>query len=360
MRKKPNPGMRFAAASVAALLGLTLTACGGGSSSAQPQSAPASGPAVSAEWQAVIDAGVAEGEVNFVSMSVPATNDALSVAFMEKYPGITASLTRATTSAIGIQEITEQRSRGALSYDGANLTRVEWVRELQANGLIAHFEGPAAEEWDAKYFKDGVADVEGKMMLIGYNTDLVEEPPTDWDDLLNPAYVGRVGVFLNQGGPTATAFYKLLDSYSDGYLKKLAAMEPKLYNNDASMAQALASGEIAVGNFLFLGSVQEVKDQGAPVDWALPAGGTITFANQAFAFTDAPHPNAAKLMVDFMMSREGQQIINGEERGLSLAFSDLEGGADVDLSLLHPATEADEGQAVSDEWVARFKETFGG
>jgi iron(III) transport system substrate-binding protein len=358
MRKNFKHG-RFAAVGVAALLGLALTGCGGSANTAE--SAPSTTEsAYSAEWQAVVDAAEKEGEVNLVSMAVPATNEALAAAFMQKYPGINASLTRATTSAIGIQDMDAQRAQGALAYDGANLNQNQWIRDLQAKGLIAHFEGPAAQYWDDTHFKDGVADVEGKMMLIGYNTDLVETPPTDWSDLLNEKYVGRVGVFLNQGGPSATSFYKLLANYSDGYLEKLAAMQPKLYNNDASMAQALASGEIAIGNFVFLGSVGEVKEQGAPVGWAVAKSGTTSFSNQAFAFTDAPHPNAAKLMVDFMMSREGQQIINGNERGLSFPFSDLEGAATIDQSLLHPVTAEDEGQAVSDEWIARFRDTFGG
>jgi iron(III) transport system substrate-binding protein len=320
---------------------------------------PSSTKSYSPEWQTVVDGALKEGSVNVSSLSVPAVNDELAAAFMEEYPGIQATITRGTTSKTAAAQIDEQRAQGALSYDAAVVNLPVWLQGLQNKGLIADIAGPSSQAWKPTDYSGGAASVEGKMMLIGYNTNLVKEPPTDWSNLLNPDYKGKVGVFLNQGGGAATTFYKLLDSYSPNYLKNLATQNPKQYNSDVTMAQALASGEIAIGNFVFLGTVAPLMAQGAPIKWALAKSGSVVFSNKAFAFKDAPHPNAAKLMIDFMMSERGQEIINGNGRGISFAYK-VTGAPDIDLSKLTPVNPADEDKAESDKWVARFRETFGG
>ena len=80
------------------------------------------------------------------------------------------------------------------------------------------------------------------------------------------------------------------------------------------LAQLVAAGEIALATVVYSNRIERMKASGAPVDWVRFKGPTITAINAIAILEKAPHPNAAKLFVDFVLSKEGQNLLRSLRR----------------------------------------------
>ena len=91
-------------------------------------------------------------------------------------------------------------------------------------------------------------------------------------------------------------------------MRKLAAQEIQFRTGHTLLQTLVAAGERAVVVVAFANGVDRLKKDSAPIEWvsAEPAIG-LTFG--LAVVKDAPHPNAARLFHDFLLSREGQEVI---------------------------------------------------
>jgi iron(III) transport system substrate-binding protein len=97
------------------------------------------------------------------------------------------------------------------------------------------------------------------------------------------------------------------------WLTKLKAQDLQLVTRDAQMVQAVATGESPLAIVVFRPLFTEVKDKGAPIEYAFPMKeDNMWTLNSSCLLTKAPHPNAAKLYVDWIWSPEGQELIAAE------------------------------------------------
>ena len=80
------------------------------------------------------------------------------------------------------------------------------------------------------------------------------------------------------------------------------------------LAQLVAAGEVALATVIYSNRAERMKATGAPIDWVRFKGPTITALNAIAIPEKAPHPNAAKLFVDFVLSKEGQGLLRGLRR----------------------------------------------
>jgi iron(III) transport system substrate-binding protein len=142
----------------------------------------------------------------------------------------------------------------------------------------------------------------------GWNTQQVPRPLTGFTDLLDPSLRGRIGV-LRPGSPAAIDWYLWAqERFGSDFLTKLAAQKPRIYVSTVPMQQALGSGEIAAGSFIGT-SIKDLIAQGAPITFKLPSRPWNT-PYYAMILKKAAHPAAAQLLADYLLSREGQAIIN--------------------------------------------------
>lgn len=93
-----------------------------------------------------------------------------------------------------------------------------------------------------------------------------------------------------------------------GYMRRLATQDLRLHPGLSLLTNLLASGEFPLVLNDYLHSVEEIKRKGGPVDW-VTQDPVFTKFQPIEIGTKAPHPNAAKLFVDFVLSLEGQKII---------------------------------------------------
>lgn len=150
---------------------------------------------------------------------------------------------------------------------------------------------------------------------ISYNTNKLtkEQAPTSMADLLKPELKGKISSTVY-----ATAFDWLASDSMWGYDKTLDYVK-KL---SAQLAGVMRCGEdqrVVTGEFYAFalacsqsGTLKQ-KALGAPIDYAVPSDALLEQLSYAAVPMTAPHPNAAKLWVDFLLSPEAQQIMREEE-----------------------------------------------
>lgn len=98
------------------------------------------------------------------------------------------------------------------------------------------------------------------------------------------------------------------------FMKKFAGQNLQMRKGHTLLAQLVAAGESAIATVVYSNRVERMKATGAPIDWVRFKGPTISAIN-AIAIPDkAPHGNAARLFVDFVLSKEGQGLLRGLRR----------------------------------------------
>lgn len=263
--------------------------------------------------QALIDAAKKEGTVTWYTtlivnqMARPAVS-----AFQKKY-GITVNYFRADTNAM-LLRLQNEAQAGRTQADVIDTT--SGTPALKRMGLLEKWLPDSAQHLPADY-----VDPEGSwiaaslyILTLGYNTDLVPKgaEPKSLTDLLDPKWKGRIAVSGNASSPGVGGFVGLVlatmgEQRGIDYLKALALQQPAVIQ--ASTRQVLdmvIAGEYSVGLQILNHHVAYSANRGAPVGWVKLDPAMAAFL--ALGVVKGPHPNAGKLLVDFLMSDEGQAL----------------------------------------------------
>lgn len=144
---------------------------------------------------------------------------------------------------------------------------------------------------------------------LGYNTSLIPpaEAPKTMQDLLQPTWKGKMSIVSTTTGTRWIG--STLETFGRGYMEKFAAQEVKVQNmSGAALAGLVVSGEVALSPTIFDANITQAKRKGAPVDWHPLEPVTTTVAYSGLTLK-APHPHAALLYIDWLHSKEGQEMI---------------------------------------------------
>jgi iron(III) transport system substrate-binding protein len=96
------------------------------------------------------------------------------------------------------------------------------------------------------------------------------------------------------------------------YFKKLATLEPVLKRGNTERVQLTVAGEYPL-IIAYNQTIQRMTSRNAPIDWT-PLEPAVTQVNPAMIGSKAPHPNAARLFYDYILSKEGQEQLPGYQR----------------------------------------------
>jgi iron(III) transport system substrate-binding protein len=286
------------------------------------------------DWESIVKAANGEGQVLLYSTKADADNAALLDAFMKKYPSIKAKSLRLVGGAM-VTRVDQELQAGQLVADVILHAEHQWTIPKAKAGRFILPTGPSIPLWKGaeRYYADGRVQVTAEPWVIGYNSKVVKDVPADWDTLLGAQqYKGRIG--LNEvSGLTVAIWYDFIEKRKPGYFEKLASLKPQVYPNSAPLTAGLSSGEVAWAPYSLASSIEPLKAKGAPVSYVFPQSGTWSIERSAMIFKEVPHPNAARVLLDFMMSQDGQQVLNTNLAGYTVAPGvKLTGAIDVDLS----------------------------
>lgn len=268
-----------------------------------------------AQPKEIIEGAKKEGQLVFYSgIPIPDAQAILS-ALERKYPFVKTTFYRATGPALVSRIQTEQRA-GNHIWDVMNSTGFEPYALLE-QGYFAKYDSP-----ERKVFPDGHKDTEGfwatmytTPMIVSYNTRLVSpgELPKDYFDLLNPGWKGRLGLDSSDFEWYANLRKIWGTEKAQKFLEGLRKQEVRLVQGRALLTELLSGGEVAVLTNNFLQNSIEAKRKGSPVDM-IALDPVISAAGLVGINRLAPHPNTARLFVDFVLSREGQELIVKTDR----------------------------------------------
>jgi iron(III) transport system substrate-binding protein len=293
-----------------------------------------------------------EGLLSIYSVLNIADYAPLLDAFTKKY-GIKVTMWR------GSGEQIVQRAVGEAKANRSNVDIVEL-----GTGIDMLYRENLLEEFYSPNFKDIPPAALAKhhffvpdslfFYVIAYNTNLVkpDQVPNSYADLLLPKWRGNIG--LDPGD--IDWFGSMLKSMGEDkgmeYFKALAAQKPQMRSGHTLMATLIAAGEIPITPIAFNYSVGELKQKGAPINWkALPL--TIARTQNIGLTKNAPHPNAALLFADFMLSKEGQQIVK-RSGNVPVSMAVDTPLKDFKYELMDPALVVDNWDKWNTTWTGLF------
>lgn len=236
-----------------------------------------------------------------------------AAAFEKLYPGIRVTLSRTNATTAAIKILNENRAGKNQSdvFDGTVT-----VVPLKKEGYVLKYIPEAVKSWPAEY-----RDPEGYwvatniyVLTPAYNTRLIppgSEPKT-WQALLDPKYRGKMLWGASLSSSAAVGFIgAVLDDMGEvkGLQYLRALQKQQIASVDVSARQVLdqvIAGEYAIALQIFNHHAVISAKKGAPVKWIpmQPTTGVLSVVSIAKA---APHPNAAKLFEDYLVSKEGQK-----------------------------------------------------
>jgi iron(III) transport system substrate-binding protein len=299
---------------LAAGLVLLIVAAGCGSSGSKTTGAASGSNStaapVNAAWQHTIDAAKKEGSVTiYSSQGLDQLNDFASK-FQAKY-GIHVQVVRGIDGDLQTKVEAEKQTGHGIADMWVGASQNPMQAKAASGDWFVPATGPdfnAADYNRADNYHQGDYFVVGAAILtFGWNTQAYPKGLKDYTDLLDPALKGgKIGVIKPTSSSIVDFYLYLEQNYGADFVTKLAAQKPRIYPSSLPMGQALSSGEISAGSFVQVQT--DAKKAGAPVDSGL--------ASQAWGarflgsvLKTAPHPNAAQLLADFMVTAEGQAAV---------------------------------------------------
>jgi len=242
--------------------------------------------------------------------------------FGRKFPFLKVSVYRTGGAALLNRVLSEDRA-GKQDFD-LLMGRGDMVLPMKSRALLAAYVSP-----EQRFYDDDLKDPQGywtamyiSPIVLGFNTRMVpaREAPRKYEDLLDAKWKGKLsldstGYALLMGLKRARGEMKAIE-----YLTQLADQKPIIQRGNTARLQLTVAGEfplLITYNYV----VEGFAAKGAPIDW-VALEPVVVQINPVMIAAKAPHPNAARLLMDFVLSRKAQEIL----RDLKLvpARSDVE------------------------------------
>jgi iron(III) transport system substrate-binding protein len=145
--------------------------------------------------------------------------------------------------------------------------------------------------------------------------------PKSYDDLLDPRWKGKMMMEGTKAEWLAGLLQIMGQERGLRYMRDLARQQPSPREGHELLAQLVAAGEGLLDiNNIPAASVERMKERGAPIDWIALGAAPVVMVGIGIS-AQAAHPNAAKLYLDFVLSREGQKL--AQTPGRFVARADL-------------------------------------
>lgn len=268
---------------------------------------------------AIYKAAKTEGTVAIYTAPKPRYYKHALKGFKKKYPGISVEMITGGGSKLQERFISEEVAGISMAdvWIGG-ITSVSSILEahrdikpiLQSINDLPSF----GESW-LKDEKNGLwSTFNGHTHVsIGYNTQLVrpDEVPRGWNDLLDPKWKDEMTVRVITSGGLLTFWISTFGTEEKAvdYVRKLQKQKVIFYSSSTKARTPIVMGEKKITIRAAVNHIEIDKARGRPIDWLLFEGEGLEVMPQPILISkNGPHPNAAKLFTEYLLSKEGQTL----------------------------------------------------
>ncbi|MEK7215557.1 MAG: extracellular solute-binding protein [Chloroflexota bacterium] len=331
-------------------LGGLLAACAPAAApAAPPPAAPAAGPATKPQWETdwdkMVVAAKQEGAVVVATLAGDGYRKWVE-SFQQTFPGVEVRQQTFTSGSIWVPKVVEERKGNVFGWDIAMFGASVVAPPLKPIGgldplrplIIQRPDVIDDKNWNGG-FNAGWQDTNkelgyglaGRLLLLAVNTDLVQEGEIKTvEDMLNPKWAGKVVWADVRSGSTFAPMAAVLQGKGRDVVKRLMIdQKPEFLKDTRQILEGIVRGKYAFGSGVTKAVLNPFLDQGVGKNIKLldiPDYTILAFSDAIWALNKAPHPNAAKLFLNWALTKDGQeagrQFVNWNSRRADVAGFD--------------------------------------
>ena len=238
----------------------------------------------------------------------------IAKAFSQRYPGVQVEAQDMRGREAREKVIVEHGAKQVIA--DLVTSGEQTIASLRKGGFLEPYQSP-----ELKYVYKEFIDPLGfrntyRANVYGITTNTQVVPPTDepkrWKDLLNPKFHGKIACQDPRGSGGGFGILAVLSKlYGMEFVHQLAKQNIFFGARNSQLITGLVRGEhglIFSSNWTD-GAFQRARKRAAPVKFIKPEEGVRIVEISFVVVKNAPHGNAAKLFVDWVLSEEAQKLI---------------------------------------------------
>lgn len=289
-----------------------LGACGNDKTGAGAQIADLIAMASKSEFpEDLVKAAQKDGTVSLYTSQEPPILKSIVAAFESKFPGIKVDAYRATAADVAVRAIKEFKAN-RLQADVIDATSIASFLTMSELGMLQKFRPPRAADLAQEGFaaadQTWTAD-RVSIPIIFWNTDLVKKGPGSWKELTDPQWKNKLTTWYTDAGSEIPGLYTVGEKYGYDLLERIAANGVTLQSSQATLAQAVAKGDVPVGFNMTEDHVYRIRKSSSNIDFVYPSDGAVAELAAVGMAINSAHPAAALLFVNWWLSATSQDLV---------------------------------------------------
>jgi len=260
--------------------------------------------------QRLLEKARQEGSVVVYTSFAALESKKLVKAFENKY-GIKVEAWRALSDKVLQRAVTEGQARhhtvDVIETNGPEMEMM--AREKLLSKFYSPYfadQPPAAVVPDRLWATERLA-----VFTVAYNTNKVkrEDLPKHIEGFLDPKWKGKLGIEATDSDWMATIIKNMDGNRGTKLFEKLAEQKPDVRKGHSLLTEMVGAGEVQVALTIYNANAESLKRRGGPIEW-IPIEPVVARQQGIGLAKHAPHPHAAMLFADFILSPEGQELFN--------------------------------------------------
>ena len=266
-----------------------------------------------------VEAAEKEGSVVLYTTDPEANVAVYFAEFRKLFPKINLNFIRLQAGALYAKTLSERQAHSYLA-DILAITDMSFVLDFQKRQGYAPYVSPEMAAYKPEYkSKPEGLWTWGALVVaaIAYNPTLVsaDEAPKTWKDLLDPKWKDVINVKVSNSGLQHVTWYMIRQIYGDDYWKKFGDLNARAFDSYVQQFDRTVNGQDKVICTAQYSGYLQFKAKGAPIAFVTPPEGLPVTPNVLGLLDHAPHPEAAKLFLDWWFGVPGQIAM---EKGTAL------------------------------------------
>ena len=301
----------------------------------------------------ILEGAKSEGRLTLYSVAPPSDNSALTGPFEKKY-GIKVNLYRASSEELRQRMLNEARAR---RFDvDLILNNSPALDALTGENVLQEVKSPHIADMmpDAQPPHRAWAGFCLNVLLAAYNTNLVKKAdlPKTYADLLDPKWKGKIAIEADDSDWFAGLMAVMGEEKGLKLFRDIATTNGfSVRKGHTLMTNMVSAGELAMALTVFNYTAEQFKKKGAPLDWFV-IDPLISMPNGIALAANAPHPNAAVLFFDFLLS-DAQPILAARD----YVVTNITVASPIDRARIH-VMDAAKVLAAGDKWQKLYTQVI--